>query len=159
MLLTTQYKNGTVRYYSYETEYQKTKALLAIMKNGWKYFPTSISLDVNRESVRHHFTAAEWEMAILKDMVYEALPPMMKAKVATVKTTFSALMEEQTNQAKTINAARRIVQASKEDALKMKTKVKGELKPSILVVAAELDELLYRKYEMHLYSEQNTEEY
>lgn len=159
MLITTQYKNGTVNYYSYETEYQKTKALLAIIKNGWKYFPKNTTLDDNRESVRHHFTVAEWEMATLKDMVYEALPPMMKAKVATVKATFSSLMEEQTRQVKTINAARRIIQASKEDALKMRVKVKGELKPSILVIAAELDEFLYRKYEMHLYSEQKTEDY
>lgn len=141
MLLVTDYRNEAEKFY-YAGDGQMNEALLAVLKRGWKKFFSKWNLTVDPQDIRYHFTQDNWDMGRMDDTLFDQLPESIQKKFAGVRNGYRLSMERLERKVEMVNAAKTLVEAPKEEALKMTIKVNGKTRPLVAVVAEELNEIL-----------------
>lgn len=141
MLLVTNYRHEAEKFY-YAEEGKAEAAFLAILKQAWKKYFAKWDLTVDPQALRYHFTQEHWEMATMDDALFEQLPEGMKKLAAGHRNRYRIGMERLNRKVEMLNAAKTLIKAPKEEALKMTTTVNGKKRPLVVVVAEELNEFL-----------------
>lgn len=141
MLLVTNYRNEAEKFY-YAENGKAEAAFLAILKQGWKKYFQKWDRNVDPMALRYHFTQEHWEMATMDEALFNQLPEGMRKLAAGHRNRYRLGMERLNRKVEMLNAAKKLVEAPKEDALKMTTTVNGKKRPLVVVVAEELNEFL-----------------
>lgn len=141
MLLVTDYRNEAEKFY-YAGDGQMNDALLAILKRGWKKFFSKWDLNVDPKALRYHFVQEHWDMATMDEALFKQLPMSLQKTGEGHRNRYRIGLERLERKVELLNAAKQLVEAPKEEALKMTTKVNGKTRPLIAVVAEELNEIL-----------------
>lgn len=141
MLLVTDYRNEAQKFY-YAGDGKANEAFLAILKQGWKKFFSKWDLTVDPQSLRYSFTSEHWDMATMDEALFVQLPESLKKLAAGHRNRYRLGMERMERKVELLNEAKKLVEAPKDEALKMTTKVNGKNRPLVVVVAEELNEFL-----------------
>ena len=141
MLLITDYNNEAEKFY-YAPKGQENEAYLAVLKKAWKKFFSKWDTTVDPTALRYHFVQEDWDMATLDDAVVVTLPDTMKKKVEQNRLRYRNGLVRLERKAEMVRAAKTLVEAPKDEALKMTIKVAGKTRPLVQVVAEELDKFL-----------------
>lgn len=141
MLLVTDYRYEGQKFY-YAAKGQENEAYLAVLKKAWKKFFAKWDTIADPAAIRYHFVQEDWDMATLDDAVVAALPETMKKKVEQNKLRYRNGLAQLERKAAAVRNAKVLVEAPKDEALAMTTKVDGKTRPLAQVVAEELNEFL-----------------
>lgn len=141
MLLVTDYNNEAEKFY-YAAKGQENEAYLAVLKKAWKKFFSKWDTVADPQAIRYHFIQEDWDMATLDDAVVATLPETMKKKVEQNRLRYRNNIAHLERKAEMVRAAKALVEAPKDEALKMTIKVDGKTRPLVQLVAEELNKFL-----------------
>jgi hypothetical protein len=141
MLLVTDYNYEAEKFY-YAAKGQENEAYLAVLKKAWKKFFAKWPTTADPQALRYHFVQEDWDMATLDDALVAALPETMKKKVEQNRLRYRNGLARLERKAEMVRAAKALVEAPKDEALKMTIKVDGKNRPLAQVVAEELNKFL-----------------
>lgn len=131
------------RYYYFETEDQKNRALLAILTKAHKKFFAKDEITVDDRKIRYAFVTEDWEMAKLDDDVVKALPESMKKKIALNKNRYNHMMLHEERRVEVLKTLRQMMDMDIEEAVTLKMKDEnGKNRPAVQVVADFLNGLV-----------------
>lgn len=142
MIFVTEF-NDTERYYYFETQEQKSRALLAILTKAHKEFFAKDKTVVDTSRLRYRFVQEDWDMATLDDAVVETLPESMKKKVMANKNRYNFALAEEERRVAALFALRNMMAMPVEEAIALTVKVdNGKKAPAIQVIADALNEIV-----------------
>lgn len=141
MLLVTEFPNEAEKFYAVDKD-NMNEALLVILKKGWKKFFSKWDRSGDPQALRIHFVQAAWDMATMDEALFNQLPESIQKQAAGHRQQYAIGLERLARKVEVLKAAKTIVEADKDEALKMTTVVNGKKKALVAVVAEELNELL-----------------
>lgn len=141
MLLVTNFPHEAEKFY-YAEKGKADAAFLAVLKQGWKKYFKNWDQTVDPQALRYHYTKEHWEMATMDEALFQQLPEGMKKTVAGARNRYRIGLERLERKVEMVNAAKVLVEAPTEEALKMTTTVNGKKRPLVAVVAEELNVFL-----------------